>query len=410
MATNPSAIKGFEQTDDLRRLPKSYKTAGHIENFDARQHACDVHWMRLALGLARKGWGRTSPNPMVGAVLVKAGKLIGKGWHKRAGRPHAEIEALCDAESKGISQEGSILYVTLEPCSTHGRTPPCTDAIIAAGVRRVVMATIDPNPRHSGRGIDLLRHAGIEVITGCLAHSAERLNESWNHWILHRTPWVIVKAAMTLDGKIATVNGESKWITGPLARAYSMRLRRGVDAVLVGINTVLADDPSLTPRHPDGTILPPTSRLPKRVVLDTHARTPLSARLVSDDFRDSTLIVVGENAPHRRVESLSRQVTVWSAPLQNGKIDLHWLLNRLGEEEITSVLVEGGGEVNASFLANKLAHRVVFLYAPRILGGRDAPKSVAGIGAGNWHEVLKLTAVKWRRIGPDLLLSARLAY
>ncbi|MGC8989862.1 MAG: bifunctional diaminohydroxyphosphoribosylaminopyrimidine deaminase/5-amino-6-(5-phosphoribosylamino)uracil reductase RibD, partial [Verrucomicrobiia bacterium] len=352
-------------------------------------HADDAHWMRLALRLARKGRGRTSPNPMVGAVLVKAGKLIGKGWHKRAGQPHAEIEALRNAESKGINPKGATLYVTLEPCSTHGRTPPCTDALIAAKIKRVVMATIDPNPRHSGRGIDLLRHAGIEVIAGCLANSAVHLNESWNHWIRHRTPWVIVKAAMTLDGKIATANGQSKWITSSVARAYSMRLRRGVDAILVGINTVLTDDPSLTPRHSDGTILPPASRLPKRIVLDTHARTPLSARLVSDKCRDSTLIVVGQNAPQHRVKSLSQLVTVWNAPLQNGKIDLHWLLNRLGEEEITSVLVEGGGEVNASFIANKLAHRVVFLYAPKILGGRSAPKAVAGPGAADWREVLK---------------------
>lgn len=408
--TNPSAIKGLGQTDDLRLPLKSSKTAQRIENADVQPIACDVHWMRLALNLARKGCGRTSPNPMVGAVLVKAGKLIGKGWHRRAGQPHAEIEALRDAQSRGTNPVGSTLYVTLEPCSTHGRTPPCTDAIIAAGIKRVVMATIDPNPRHGGRGINLLRHAGIEVITGCLANPAERLNEAWNHWIRHRTPWVIVKAAMTLDGKIATANGESKWITGQVARAYTMRLRRGVDAILVGINTVLTDDPSLTPRHPDGTILPPATRLPKRIVLDAHARTPLSSRLVSDEYCNSTLIVVGENAPHRRLQALSRQVAVWRAPLRDGKIDLRWLLQRLGEAEITSVLVEGGGEVNASFLANRLAHRVVFLYAPKIVGGSDAPKAVAGPGATDWHEVLKLTDVKWRRLGSDLLLSARLAY
>jgi len=407
---NTPVVDGIQQTDDLRRLPKSAKTEERIKSFDAQPTASDVRWMSLALSLARKGRGRTSPNPMVGAVLVKADKLIGKGWHKRAGLPHAEIEALRDAESRGTNPEGSTLYVTLEPCSTHGRTPPCTDAIIAAGIKRVVTATIDPNPRHSGRGIDLLRNAGIEVITGCLANPAERLNESWNHWIRHQTPWVIVKAAMTIDGKIATAHGESKWITGPIARAYSMRLRRSVDAILVGINTVLTDDPSLTPRHPDGTILPPVASLPKRIVLDTRARTPLHSRLLSDKYCDSTLIVVGENAPRRRVKALSQQVTVWSAPLQDRKIDLRWLLQRLGEAEITSVLVEGGGEINASFLANRLAHRVVFLYAPKIVAGRDAPRAVAGPGAANWDEVLKLTDVKWRRLGPDLLLSARVAY
>ena len=221
----------------------------------------DAHFMRLALRLARRGYGTTSPNPMVGAVLVKGGKIIGRGWHRRAGGPHAEIEALRDAQKRGHNPRGATLYVTLEPCCTHGRTPPCTEAIIAAGIKRVVVGAIDPNPKHAGKGFKILQRAGIAVKSFELASSRgsrsdsphrtatnARLNEAFNHWIVHRTPFVTVKAAMTLDGKIATASGESKWITGEKARAYGMKLRQGSDAILVGINTILADDPSLTVR------------------------------------------------------------------------------------------------------------------------------------------------------------------
>ena len=217
---------------------------------------------QLALRLARRGYGATSPNPMVGAVLVKGGKIIGRGWHRRAGLPHAEIEALRDAQKRGHNPRGATLYVTLEPCCTHGRTPPCTDAIIAAGIKQVVVGATDPNPKHAGKGFKILRRAGIEVLWGVrpragalntanarrteIADECAKLNEAFNHWIVHRTPFVTVKAAMTLDGKIATASGESKWITGEKARAHGMKLRQGSDAILVGINTILADDPSLT--------------------------------------------------------------------------------------------------------------------------------------------------------------------
>src|SRR5438105_4122151 len=184
----------------------------------------DAQYMRQALALARRGYGTTSPNPMVGAVLVKNGKIIGRGWHRRAGEPHAEIEALQDSERRGHGAKGATLYVTLEPCSTHGRTPPCTDAIVKADLRKVVVGAIDPNPRHRGKGIQILKKAGIALSTGILANECEHLNEAFNHWIVHRTPFVLVKAAMTLDGKIATVGGESKWITGEEARAHAMHL------------------------------------------------------------------------------------------------------------------------------------------------------------------------------------------
>ena len=198
----------------------------------------DETHLRQALRLARRAYGFTSPNPLVGAVLVKDGAVIGRGWHHRAGEPHAEIEALREATHQGHSPADATLYVTLEPCCTHGRTPPCTEAIIAAGVRRVVVAAADPNPEHAGRGFELLRRAGVEVASGTLAAEAGRLNEAFNHWIVHRTPFVTVKAAMTLDGKIATASGESKWITGEQSRAFAMKLRAEHDAILVGINTV----------------------------------------------------------------------------------------------------------------------------------------------------------------------------
>jgi diaminohydroxyphosphoribosylaminopyrimidine deaminase/5-amino-6-(5-phosphoribosylamino)uracil reductase len=411
----------------------------------------DAHFLRPALRLARRSHGTTSPNPMVGAVLVKGGKIIGRGWHRRAGGPHAEIEALRDAQKQGHNAKGATLYVTLEPCSTHGRTPPCTDAIIAAGIKRVVVGVTDPNPKHSGRAFKILRRAGIEVTSlgkgrarhsvravpdlarqrraeDCapyqkLADECARLNEAFNHWIVHRTPFVTVKAAMTLDGKIATASGESKWITGEKARAYGMQLRQGADAVLVGINTIIADNPSLTARvksRDRENIEHPTSNIqhPKllRVVLDSMARTPLAAKVASDEFAALTTIVVSKYAPKNRVAALAKRVNVLVAPAVrpsaldsrlSTRIALRWLLKKLGAENVTSLLVEGGGEVNASFLLGGLAQRVAFFYAPKILGGRDSRKAVAGEGARSLAEVIRLRDVEWKRLGPDLLLTAR---
>ena len=365
----------------------------------------DESFMRRALALARRGYGTTSPNPMVGAVLVKGGRIIGQGWHHCAGEPHAEIEALRNAERRRNSPKGATLYVTLEPCCTHGRTPPCTVAIKAAGIKRVVVAAKDPNPKHAGRGFRILRRAGIEVEHGVLAEEATKLNEAFNHWIVQRTPFVTVKAAMTLDGKIATASGESKWITGEEARAEGMRLRAGSDAILVGVNTVLADDPSLTVRETPKTKIQ-TSRL-RRIVLDSQARTPLKAKVVSDEFAALTTIVVGKGAPARRIAALAKRAQVWTAPLRGGRIDLRWVLKRLGGEKVTSLLVEGGGEVNASFLLGAFAQRVAFFYAPKILGGRDSRKAVAGEGARSLNEILNLCDVEWRRVGEDLMMTAR---
>jgi len=387
----------------------------------------DPQYLRLALRLARRGYGATSPNPMVGAVLVQGGNIIGRGWHRMAGEPHAEIEALRDAQKRGHSARGAALYVTLEPCCTHGRTPPCTKAIIAAGIKRVIAGATDPNPKHAGKGFRILRRAGIAVTdikqsAPRLAAECARLNEAFNHWMVNRTPFVTVKAAMTLDGKIATASGESKWITGEEARAFGMKLRQGSDAILVGINTILADDPSLTVRrkrnrrgntqHSTFNIQPP--RPIWRIVLDSMARTPLTAKVVKDEFAELTTIVVSKQAPKQRVLALAKQVCVLVAPLAKpvargprpAPLDLRWLLQKLGGESVTSLLVEGGGEVNASFFLGGLAQRAAFFYAPKILGGRAARKGVAGEGAQRWRDVLQLQEVRWRKLGEDLLLTA----
>jgi len=368
--------------------------------------------MQLALRLARRGYGATSPNPMVGAALVKNGKIIGRGWHRKAGMPHAEIEALRDAQKNDFNPRGATLFVTLEPCCTHGRTPPCTEAIIAAGIKRVVIGATDPNPHHAGKGFRILRRAGIAVTYGVLADECTRLNEAFNHWIIRRTPFVTVKAAMTLDGKIATASGESKWITGEKARAHGMKLRQGSNAILVGVNTILADNPSLTFRKRKAEI--GSQKQLHRIILDSRARTPLDAKVVSDKFAALTTIVVGKNAPKKRIAALTKRVKVIVAPAINSKLktkysklNLDWLLKKLGAENITGLLVEGGGEVNASFLLGGLAQRVAFFYAPKILGGRDSKKAVSGDGAKSLSEVIQLRDVEWCRLGEDLLLTAR---
>ena len=371
----------------------------------------DVAMMQLALRLARRGFGTTSPNPMVGAVIVKNGDIIGRGWHRRAGAPHAEIEALVDAKRRLQSTRGATLYVTLEPCCTHGRTPPCTDAILAAGITRVVVGAVDPNPKHGGKGIQILRRAEIQVVLQTdtpflkTVIECEGLNEAFNHWIVHRTPFVTVKAAMTLDGKIATHNGESKWITGEKARARGMKLRQGSDAILVGVNTVLADNPGLTARMNIGSRK--TVKPIRRVILDSTARTPVTARVVSDEHAALTTIVVGSRAPKSRVKALAKQAEVLIAPTTGSQLDLRWLLRRLGSEDVTSLLVEGGGEVNASFLLGGFAQRIAFFYAPKILGGSASRRAVAGRGAARLSDAIHLRDIEWKMLGADLLMTAR---
>ncbi|MEW6159314.1 MAG: bifunctional diaminohydroxyphosphoribosylaminopyrimidine deaminase/5-amino-6-(5-phosphoribosylamino)uracil reductase RibD [Verrucomicrobiota bacterium] len=370
----------------------------------------DARFMAKALQLAQRAFGLTSPNPMVGAVLVQAGKIIGQGWHHRAGLPHAEVEAFQDALRHGLSPRGATLYVTLEPCCTHGRTPPCTEAIIQAGVHRVVAATTDPNPAHSGRGFDQLRRHGIDVTVGVRETESLRLNEAFHHWIVRGTPFVTLKSAMTLDGKIGTVGRDSKWITSPAARQLGMKLRLAADAILVGVNTVLADNPSLTIRlAKDSDQKRAAEKRLRRLVLDSQARTPLTSKVVSDAFAAQTTIVVSRDAPRKRIATLEERVSVWIAPKRAGKIDLRWLAKKLSKEQVTHLLVEGGGEVGASFLWNRLVQRVAFFYAPKVVGGRAAPKAVGGPGETELARAIRLHEVEWRRVGQDLMLTAQVS-
>ncbi len=374
----------------------------------------DERWMRRALELARGGAGLTSPNPMVGAVIVRNGKIVGEGFHRRAGEPHAEIVALrstLDARrstSKIPKNVGTrtlrraTLYVTLEPCCTHGRTPPCTDAIIVSGIRRVVAATPDPNPKHSGRGIKLLRRAGICVEVGLLREEATRLNEAFNKWIVTGLPFVTVKAAMSLDGKIATRTGDSKWISSEQSRKLAHAMRATADAVMVGSRTVIRDNPQLTAR------LAPAKRQPLRIIVDSRGQTPLTARVYSDKFRGNTIVLTTKASKGGWRATLERRgVRVLVLPSRGGKIDLRAALRELGRREITSVLVEGGSELIGALFDARLVDKLAFFYAPKIIGGKDAPPAVGGVGIARISRALELKSPAVEKVGGDFLVTAR---
>ncbi len=378
--------------------PEGYLPTRGFFYFVLQVRTLDRYYMQMALDLARQALGRTSPNPMVGAVLVKDGRVIGQGYHTRPGTPHAEIHALREA---GERAAGATLYVTLEPCCHQGRTGPCTEAILAAGVKRVVAAMTDPNPLVSGRGLERLRRAGVEVTVGVMEEDAQRLNEVFIKYITTRRPFVVLKTAMSLDGKIATRSGESQWITGPQARLAVHRLRDRYDAVLVGINTVLKDNPSLTTRIPqeDG-------RDPVRVIVDSLARTPPEARVITQQSSAPTIIAVTEKAPAqnlRRLERAGAQIVV--VPGNGPRVDLAGLMAELGRREITSVLVEGGGEIHASFLEARLVDKVIWFIAPRIIGGRQAPGPVGGEGPARLVDAIRLKDVSLSRYGEDLCVE-----
>jgi diaminohydroxyphosphoribosylaminopyrimidine deaminase/5-amino-6-(5-phosphoribosylamino)uracil reductase len=357
----------------------------------------DERFMQRALDIAARARGLTSPNPMVGAVVVRDGAMIAEGFHRAAGQPHAEIEALTAA---GPQARGATLYVTLEPCVHEGRTPPCAPAVIAAGVGRVVVATTDPNPHVAGRGIAALRAAGIEVVTGILEAPATTLNRVFLTAMRTGRPHVTLKAAATLDGKIADIHGASKWITGEAARLEARRLRSEADAIIVGIGTVLADDPALTVRL-DG----PWPRQPLRVVLDSKARTPITAKLIAGDPPGHAFVAVGAEAPEARVRALEAAgAQVVRCPGADGRVSPADLLAALAAREVRGVLVEGGAEVAAAFLEAGLVDRVAMFLAPLVLGGTKAPSVVAGAGR-ELKRAVALEGVEVRRIGDDVLVE-----
>jgi diaminohydroxyphosphoribosylaminopyrimidine deaminase/5-amino-6-(5-phosphoribosylamino)uracil reductase len=361
----------------------------------------DLRRLEEALRLAARGAGQTSPNPMVGAVLLRGGRVVGRGHHTRAGAPHAEAVALAQA---GARARGARLYVNLEPCCHHGRTPPCTDALIAAGVGEVVACMRDPDPRVDGKGFRALRAAGIRVRVGALAREARRLNERFLRRATRRLPYVTLKAGMSLDGRIATRRGESRWITSGRARAAARALRREHDAVLVGVNTVLADDPRLRAGR-GGT----PGRRPLRVVLDGRLRTPPSARLLRDGREaGETIILTLPGAPSARRRRLERAgALVLEVPGRNGRVSLRRALLELARRGVASVLVEGGSEVLGSALDERLGDRVVLYVAGRLLGGRGALPAFGGAGAGRLRQAPRLLGLSVRPMGPDLMIEGR---
>ena len=360
-----------------------------------QQRELDESYMREALRIAEYARGRTSPNPLVGAVIVRDGAIVASGWHRAAGEPHAEIHALRMA---GELARGATLYVTLEPCAHHGRTGPCAEAVIAAGLARVVIALSDPNPLVAGRGIHLLTAAGIEVTTGICEDEARRQNEIFLKWVTTKRPFVTLKTAMTLDGKIASHTGASQWITGAAARARVHVYRNEYDAILVGIGTVLADDPSLTTRLEHG-----TGKNPLRIVLDSEARTPLDAKLVADGAAP-TIIVVSERADHRRV-NLLRACGAEVVTLGAQRVDIAALLDYLGARDITSLFVEGGAAVNWSLLAGGSVDKVHAFIAPMLMGGETAKTPIGGTGFDSPQTALRLRDVTVEQLGADILVT-----
>jgi diaminohydroxyphosphoribosylaminopyrimidine deaminase/5-amino-6-(5-phosphoribosylamino)uracil reductase len=364
----------------------------------------DRRFLRLALDLAERGRGRTRPNPMVGAVLVKGNRVVGRGWHARAGSPHAEVRALRQA---GPKAHGARLYINLEPCCHFGRTPPCTDAILAAGVREVVACIRDPDPRVNGRGFAALRKAGVSVTTGGRRLEAERLNAPFLKRHRSGLPSVTLKAGMSLDGRIATRTGRSQWITSAAARREARRLRARHDAVLVGVGTLLADDPRLSAPGANGHARPED---PVRVVLDSRLRTPPASRLLNT-AGGPVLLMTRPGAPRARRRRLERAgATVLEVGARDGRVDLRQALRALGRRGISSVLIEGGGEVLGAALDQKVGDRLVLYVAPRLLGGAGARPAFAGRGAAPVTGAARLVAPRWRRVGTDWVVEARLRH
>ncbi len=356
----------------------------------------DEDFMREALLLAQNALGRTSPNPLVGAVIVREGRVVGAGWHRKAGTPHAEVHALAMA---GDLSRGATAYVTLEPCSHYGRTGPCAKALVEAGVKRVVVPVLDPNPLVAGKGKAMLEAAGVEVTVGVLAEEARQINEAYFKWVTQKMPFVTLKTAMTLDGKIATAAGKSQWITGEAARQRVHEMRDVADAILVGIGTVLADNPSLTTRLADG-----TGRNPVRVIVDSRARTPLTANVVADGAA-RTLLAVTASAPAEKVSAL-REAGVEVIALGEGPaVDLRALMRFLAEEKMTSVFVEGGGTLNFSLLEAGLVDKVHAFIAPQMVGGETALSPVEGRGIAELSDAVRLERMTAEPVGADILLT-----
>lgn len=356
--------------------------------------------MERAVALARQAEGRTSPNPMVGAVIVRDGEIVGEGFHQRAGSAHAEIGALDQA---GERARGATVYVTLEPCCVQGRTPPCTEALIEAGVARVVYGVRDPNPRVDGQGHDQLSHAGIEVVSGLCEAEAASLIEAFTKWTRKGMPFVTAKFAMTLDGKIATRTGHSRWVSSHESRLLAHQIRHVSDVIVVGAGTVIADNPELTTRldtdHPSH---------PIRVVVDSRGRSPLEAKVFSADLPGRTVVATTERVRPEFAAALSAHgVEIWRLPAEeDGRVDLEALLRTMGDHDWMMALIEGGSELHGSFFERNLVDRVQAVLAPKIVGGVRAPGPIGGHGVSEMREALQFEQVEVESHGPDLWIRA----
>ncbi len=358
----------------------------------------DRHFMNMALDLAAKGQGFTSPNPMVGAVVVKDNRIVGRGYHKIAGGSHAEVEAL---EAAGEFAKGATLYVTLEPCNHTGRTPPCTRKILELGIARVVAAMKDPNPKVTGNGAEFLKQNGVHVTTGVCEAQAQQLNEAFVKYIRTGCPFVMAKCAATLDGRIATRTGDSRWVTGESARRYVHQLRHWTDAIMVGINTILNDDPSLTTRLPGLQGSDPT-----RVILDTHLTIPPDARVLQQASAAPTIVVAGIGVAGSKKTAIEKTgARVLNVALNNDLIDMNLLMEQLGAMELTSLLIEGGSRVLASAFNRAVVDKVFFFYAPKILGGDDGVPICSGPSAELMDECIGLRDIAVHRFGDDVLIE-----
>ncbi|MFV0466439.1 MAG: bifunctional diaminohydroxyphosphoribosylaminopyrimidine deaminase/5-amino-6-(5-phosphoribosylamino)uracil reductase RibD [Lachnospiraceae bacterium] len=355
----------------------------------------DLEYMKIALELAQRGCGWVAPNPMVGAVIVKKGNIIGKGWHRKYGELHAEREALADCTE---SPKGATLYVTLEPCCHHGKTPPCTTAIIESGIQRVVIATLDPNPLVGGKGRDILSLHGIQVTLGVLEQDCRRVNEIFFHYIQSYRPYVVMKYAMTADGKIATCTGESKWITGTAARENVQQERHRCSAIMVGVGTVLSDDPMLTCRLEQG-------KQPIRIICDTNLRTPLESRLVKTAAQYRTILATAVTDQNRQEQYRYAGCEIIELSQKGAHIDLELLMQRLGRMQIDSILLEGGGTLNWSALESKIVNKVQCYIAPKLFGGRTAVTPVMGQGVNIPEEAFRLIHTRVIKVGEDILIE-----
>ncbi len=370
-----------------------------MNNESKSQRQTDEAYMKRALELAGRGSGHVNPNPLVGAVIVRDGEVLGEGWHEVYGQLHAERNAIAHAKAAGYNLEGSTIYVTLEPCCHYEKTPPCTEAIIEEGIVRVVAGSDDPNPLVSGKGFQILREHGIAVATHVLKEECDAVNEVFFHYIRTGRPFVAMKYAMTLDGKIACHTGDSRWVTGEEARTHVQTLRNHYKGIMAGIGTVLADDPMLNCRMEGG-------RNPVRIICDSHLRIPLTSRLVQTAQEQPVIVACLPGAAGEKMKLLKEKgVTVWEIPAKEGKIDLQRLMERLGENKIDGILLEGGGTLNESALQEGIVSKVYCYLAPKIFGGTGARTPVEGGGVALAADAWRLKRTRMRQFGEDILLE-----